>query len=354
MAARLASLLPRLSERDRRVALAVEARSWGRGGIEEVHWVTGAARSTIARGIRDLDAGTDVVGSSRVRAVGGGRKKVEDTDPGLLGALDGLIEPGTRGDPESPLRWTTKSTRNLARELTGLGHPVSHSVVALILKDQGYSLQGTRKKLEGAQHPDRDAQFRHIHDEVVEALGAGEPVISIDTKKKELVGRFTQAGREWRPAGSPEDVQTYDFPSLAEGKAIPYGVYDVADDSAWVSVGVDHDTSVFAVATIQTWWERMGRERYPHAHRLVITADGGGSNGHRPWLWKHELARLAAVTGLDIVVSHYPPGTSRWNRIEHRLFSRITLNWRGRPLETYQTVVNLISNTTTRTGLSVQ
>jgi hypothetical protein len=291
---------------------------------------------------------------NRVRAPGGGRKKAEVADPELLDRLDSLIEPGTRGDPESPLRWTTKSTRHLARELTAMGHDVSHSVVAKILRSTGFSLQGTRKTLEGAQHPDRDAQFRYINSRAEQFLAAGEPVISVDTKKKELVGRFTQAGREWQPSGEPEEVSTYDFPSLAEGKAIPYGVYDIADDSAWVSVGVDHDTSVFAVATIEQWWEQMGKTKYPNARRLLITADGGGSNGQRPWLWKFEIARLTAATGLDITICHYPPGTSKWNKIEHRLFSRITGNWRGRPLETYQTVVSLIANTTTVTGLTVR
>jgi hypothetical protein len=289
-----------------------------------------------------------------VRAPGGGRKKAETADPGLKDSLDKLIEPDTRGDPESPLRWTTKSTRKLADELTRAGHGVSHSVVALVLKSMGYSLQGTRKSLEGNQHPDRDAQFRYINERVKRALAAGEPVISVDTKKKQLVGRYGQAGKEWRPKGDPVEVSTYDFPDLAEGKAIPYGVYDLGDDSAWVSVGIDHDTSVFAVATIEKWWQEVGRHKYPDARELTITADGGGSNGHRPWLWKHELARLAAVTGLDITVCHYPPGTSKWNKIEHRLFSRITLNWRGRPLATYQTIVNLIGNTTTRTGLTVR
>jgi hypothetical protein len=354
MTARLVGLLPRLNERDRRVALGAEAKSWGYGGIEEVHRATGASRSTIKRGIRDLDGEEDRGLEGRVRARGGGRKKAEVTDPDLLAALDALIEPGTRGDPESPLRWTTKSTRNIADELTTSGHPVSHSVVAFLLKDSGYSLQSTRKTLEGAQHPDRDAQFRYLNSQVTAALDTGQPVISIDTKKKELVGRFAQTGREWRRSGEPEEVSTYDFPHSADGKAIPYGVYDLADDSAWVSIGVDHDTSVFAVATIEKWWETMGGEKYPDARELVITADGGGSNGHRPWLWKHELARLAAATGLDIVVCHYPPGTSKWNKIEHRLFSRITLNWRGRPLTTYQTIVNLISRTTTRTGLTIR
>jgi DDE family transposase len=354
MAVRLAGLLPRLNERDRRLALGAEAKSWGHGGIEEVHRATGMARSTIKRGMSDLEGEQDPGMAGRVRTQGGGRKKADVADPDLMGALDALIEPETRGDPESPLRWTTKSTRNLAGDLTASGHPVSHAVVATLLRDDGYSLQGTRKMLEGAQHPDRDAQFRYLNTQVTAALDAGVPVISVDTKKKELVGRFAQAGREWRPSGEPEEVSTYDFPSSADGKAIPYGVYDVANNSAWVSVGIDHDTSVFAVATIEKWWERMGRDKYPDARELVITADGGGSNGHRPWLWKHELARLAAATDLDIVVCHYPPGTSKWNKIEHRLFSQITLNWRGRPLTTYQTIVNLISRTTTKTGLTVR
>ncbi|MGH3502031.1 MAG: ISAzo13 family transposase [Nocardioidaceae bacterium] len=363
MAARLAGLLARLNERDRRLALATEARSWGYGGITAVHRATGASRTTIRRGLAELTGDTSEQADrdrdrdrvrDRVRAPGGGRKKAEVADPQLLEELDTLIEPGTRGDPESPLRWTTKSTRHLAGELTARGHPVSHPVVAQILRSVGFSLQGTRKTLEGAQHPDRDAQFRYINALAEELLAAGDPVISVDTKKKELVGRFAQGGKEWQPAGEPEAVSTYDFPDLAEGKAIPYGVYDVADDSAWVSVGVDHDTSVFAVATIEQWWEQMGRNKYPNARRLLITADGGGSNGHRPWLWKLEIARLAAATGLDITVCHYPPGTSKWNKIEHRLFSRITGNWRGRPLESYQTVVSLIANTTTVTGLTVR
>ena len=354
MAARLAGLLPRLNERDRRLALATEARSWGYGGITAVHRATGVSMPTIRRGVGELEAGEDPAVAGRVRAEGGGRKKAEIANPELLACLDGLIEPGTRGDPESPLRWTTKSTRNLASQLTALGYEISHSVVGKLLRSLGFSLQGTRKTLEGAQHPDRDAQFRYINSLAEEFLTAGDPVISVDTKKKELVGRFAQTGREWRSTGQPVEVSTYDFPASADGKAIPYGVYDIADDSAWVSVGVDHDTSVFAVATIESWWRQMGQEKYPNARRLLITADGGGSNGSRPWLWKFELARLSAVTGLEIVVCHYPPGTSKWNKVEHRLFSRITLNWRGRPLETYQTVVNLIANTTTATGLTVR
>lgn len=354
MAARLEVLLPRLNERDRRLALATEAQSWGRGGITAVHRATGASRSTIGRGMEELLADAPQDPNRRVRAPGGGRKKAEKADPELLGSLNSLIEPGARGDPESPLRWTTKSTRHLAGELTTMGHTVSHSVVAKILASIGFSLQGNRKTLEGTQHPDRDAQFRYINSLATRFLASGDPVISVDTKKKELVGQFTQAGREWQPTGEPVEVSTYDFPQLAEGKTIPYGVYDIADDSAWVSVGVNHDTSVFAVATIEQWWHQMGQKKYPNARQLLITADGGGSNGHRPWLWKHELARLAAATGLDITVCHYPPGTSKWNKVEHRLFSRITCNWRGRPLETYQTIVNLIANTTTTTGLTVR
>jgi hypothetical protein len=354
MQARLADLLPRLNERDRRLALAAEAKSWGRGGISAVNQATGASRKTIQRGMAELSNGSMEGPSNRVRAPGGGRKKAEDVNPELVDALEGLIEPDTRGDPESPLRWTTKSTRHLAAALTGMGHAISHNVVAKILRSRGYSLQGTRKKLEGSQHPDRDDQFRYINKLAGEFLASGDPVISVDTKKKELVGQFSQAGKEWHPQGEPVEVSTYSFPEQADGKAVPYGVYDLGDNSAWVSVGINRDTSVFAVATIEKWWENMGKQKYPNARRIFITADGGGSNGHRPWLWKYELARLATETGLEIIVSHYPPGTSKWNKIEHRLFSRITQNWRGRPLETYQTVINLIASTTTSTGLTVR
>ena len=354
MQARLADLLPRLNERDRRLALATEAKSWGYGGITAVQNATGVSRKTIRRGMAELSDDPTERPSDRVRAPGGGRKKAEVANRELADALESLTEPDIRGDPESPLRWTTKSTRHLAATLTEMGHSISHSVVAKLLRFLGYSLQGTRKKMEGSQHPDRDDQFRYINKLAREFLTSGDPVISVDTKKKELVGRFSQAGKEWHPQGEPVDVSTYDFPDQADGKAIPYGVYDLTDNSAWVSVGIDHDTSVFAVATIEKWWQHMGKERYPGARRLFITADGGGSNGHRPWLWKHELARFATATGLEIIVSHYPPGTSKWNKIEHRLFSRITQNWRGRPLETYQTIVNLIASTTTTTGLTVR
>jgi hypothetical protein len=352
MVARLEVLLPRLNERDRRLAMGVEARSWGYGGIAAVARAAGVSRTTVAKGIAELE--DEPADRKRVRASGGGRKRAEVADDGLLAALDALVEPETRGDPESPLRWTTKSTRHLARELTRAGHTVSHSVVAKILRSAGYSLQSTRKTLEGAQSPDRDAQFRYLNTTAGGFLAAGDPVVSVDTKKKELVGRFTQAGREWHRSGEPEKVETYDFPQLADGKAIPYGVYDLADNSAWVSVGIDHDTSAFAVATIRKWWEKMGSQKYPNARRLLVTADCGGSNGNRPWLWKYELAAFAAETGLEITVCHYPPGTSKWNKIEHRLFSRITVNWRGRPLTTYETVVTLIANTTTTTGLTVR
>lgn len=349
--ARLAALRPKLDERRWRLVMGAEATAWGWGGVAAVHRATGASKSTISRGVRELDAGGGV--DERVRSAGAGRKLVEVAQPGLVEALDGLVDASRRGDPESALMWTTKSTRKLATELTSSGFSVSHSVVAKILTSLGYSLQSVRKKMEGSQHPDRDGQFRYIAGEVEEFLAAGDPVISVDTKKKELVGAFARPGREWHPTGEPDEVNTYDFPHLADGKAIPYGVYDIGDDSAWVSVGVDHDTSPFAVATIAKWWNKMGAPKYPDATRLLITADGGGSNGHRPWLWKHELARLAAATGLGITVAHFPPGTSKWNKIEHRLFSRITLNWRGRPLTSYQTIVSLIANTSTTTGLAV-
>ncbi|WP_018635311.1 ISAzo13 family transposase [Parafrankia elaeagni] len=350
---RLEALQSRLNERDWRLAMGAEAVAWGHGGIAAVKLATGAARETIRRGIDELDD-PNVIKGGRVRAPGGSRKKVEASQPGIVEVLDTLIEPESRGDPESPLRWTTKSTRRLADEVTSLGFPVSHTVVSKVLRGMGFSLQGTRKTKEGGSHPDRDAQFRHIHDLAAAFLAAGDPVVSVDTKKKELVGAFEQDGHEWHPKGQPAEVNAYDFPYLADGKAIPYGVYDLADNSAWVSVGIDHDTSQFAVASISRWWEEMGREKYPNARRLMITADCGGSNGNRPWLWKLELAVFAARSGLEIFVCHLPPGTSKWNKIEHRLFSQISINWRGRPLTTYATIVSLIANTTTTTGLVVR
>jgi hypothetical protein len=291
--------------------------------------------------------------SVRVRAPGGGRKKLAETDPELVARLKALVDPQTRGDPMSLLVWTTRSTRNLAGALTEQGHPVSDRTVARMLRGMGFSLQGNAKVIEGKQHADRDAQFRYLAEQVDEHVAAGQPVVSVDTKKKELVGAFKNGGREYQPAGHPERVNVHDFPDKELGKAIPYGVYDVSANTGWVSVGTDHDTSAFAVATLRSWWQSIGKARYPNADRLLICADGGGSNGSRVRAWKVELAAFAAATGLHVTVCHLPPGTSKWNRIEHRLFSQITMNWRGRPLETHQIIVDLISNTTTATGLTV-
>lgn len=351
VASKYAALRPHLDERQRRLLLGVEAQQWGRGGIKAIAAATGAHPDTIARGVRELEGLAQP--SARVRAPGGGRKKLAEHDPGLAAKLQALVEPETRGDPMSPLVWTTKSTRNLAGALTEAGHPVSDRTVARMLRNLGFSLQGNAKVVEGAQHADRDAQFRYVGERVREHAGAGQPVISVDTKKKELVGEFKNGGREYQPAGEPERVYVHDFMDKELGKAIPYGIYDVSANAGWVSVGTDHDTSAFAVATLRRWWESIGRERYPHADRLLICADGGGSNSYRIRAYKVELARLAAETGLDITVCHLPPGTSKWNKIEHRLFSQITMNWRGRPLTTHQTIVDLISNTTTTTGLTV-
>ena len=351
VASKYAALRPHLDERQRRLLLGVEAQQWGRGGIKAIVAATGAHPDTVARGVRELEGLAQP--SARVRAPGGGRKKLAEHDPGLAAKLQALVEPETRGDPMSPLVWTTKSTRNLAGALTEAGHPVSDRTVARMLRNLGFSLQGNAKVVEGAQHADRDAQFRYVGERVREHAGAGQPVISVDTKKKELVGEFKNGGREYQPAGEPERVYVHDFMDKELGKAIPYGIYDVSANAGWVSVGTDHDTSAFAVATLRRWWESIGRERYPHADRLLICADGGGSNGYRIRAYKVELARLAAETGLDITVCHLPPGTSKWNKIEHRLFSQITMNWRGRPLTTHQTIVDLISNTTTTTGLTV-
>jgi Rhodopirellula transposase DDE domain len=289
----------------------------------------------------------------RTRKPGGGRKPVMHTDPGLGAALLALVEPGSRGDPESPLRWTTKSTRRLQAELAAAGHRVSVPTVAKLLKAEGFSLQANAKTIEGAQHPDRDAQFRYLNDQARDHIATGDPMISVDTKKKELVGQFKNGGREWLPRGQPERVNVHDFMDKKLGKAIPYGVYDIAANAGWVSVSTDRDTAEFAVATILTWWHKIGSPAYPDASRLLITADGGGSNGYRTRLWKIELARLAEQTGLTITVCHLPPGTSKWNQIEHRLFSHISMNWRGRPLTSHEVVVNTIAATTTRTGLTV-
>ena len=349
--AKFEAVLPHLDERQQRLVLAAEARSLGHGGIAAVARATGASRSRISQGIAELETGDEALG--RVRRRGGGRKALSVTDPGLVAALLALVEPTRRGDPESPLCWTTLSTRNLAAELTAAGHRVGSDTVAKLLGEQGFSLQANAKTLEGGQHPDRDAQFGYLTDQAREHLDAGDPVISVDTKKKELVGPYRNGGAEWRPAGQPEQVKVHDFIDPTLGKANPYGVYDLAADTGWVSVGTDHDTAGFAVETIRRWWQSTGPTRYPHATRLLITADGGGSNGYRTRLWKTELAALATDTGLQITVCHLPPGTSKWNKIEHRLFSHISMNWRGRPLTSHDVIVASIAATTTRTGLSV-
>jgi len=350
---RYAGLSPHLDERGRRLFAATEARAAGHGGIVAVSRATGIARSTIGRGLRELDE-AEPLELGWVRREGGGRKTLVASNPGLLGALLALVRPTERGDPMSPLRWTCLSLRQLEAALKSQGHPVSHTVVGALLKGQGFSLQANRKTLEGSSHPDRDAQFGHISKGVSRALAEGQPVISVDTKKKELVGPFRNAGREWRPQGTPEEVRVHDFLIEELGRAVPYGVYDLAANTGWVSVGVDHDTAAFAVQTIRRWWQDVGRPRYPRATRLVITADGGGSNGSRVRLWKRELQRLADELGLEITVHHLPPGTSKWNKIEHRLFSYISQNWRAKPLVSYRTIVNLIGATTTKTGLTVR
>ena len=348
---KFALLSPVLDERQRRLWMAVEAREAGRGGITMVARATGAARSTVTRGVDELESGaTD---SGRIRRSGAGRKRAESVDVELVAALERVVDPDTRGDPESPLRWTIKSTRQLSTALTGQGHRCSEWLVRRLLHDAGYSLQAAAKQIEGTAHPDRDAQFRYVNDQVREHHSAGQPVISVDTKKKELVGQYKNGGTQWRPSGNPERVKTHDFPDKDLGKAIPYGVYDIAADSGWVSVGADHDTAAFAVATIRRWWQAIGADRCPHADKLLITADAGGSNGYRTRLWKTELAALATETGLAITVCHFPPGTSKWNKIEHRLFSHISSNWRGQTLTSHEVAVNLIAATTTRTGLTV-
>ncbi len=352
VARRYTVLRPHLDERQRRLLLGSEATELGRGGIKTVAQATGVHPDTVARGVREI-AG-DPEPQRRVRAPGGGRKKLAETDPELAAQLESLVDPDTRGDPMSLLVWTTKSTRNLADALTREGHPVSDRTVARMLRGLGFSLQGNAKVIEGRQHTDRDAQFRYLAGQAREHTAAGQPVISVDAKKKELVGEFKNGGREYQPAGQPEQVNVHDFPDKQLGKAIPYGIYDVSANTGWVSVGTDHDTSAFAVATVRNWWDSIGRSRYPAAQRLLVCADGGGSNGHRVRAWKIELAAFAEQTGLHVTVCHLPPGTSKWNKIEHRLFSQITMNWRGRPLTTHQIIVDLISHTTTATGLLVQ
>ena len=342
-----------LDERSRRLWAGTEAQALGRGGVAVVHRATGLSRNTIVRGMRDM-ARSSPLAAGRVRRPGGGRKARAVLDPGLMAALERLVDPVSRGDPESPLRWTCKSTRTLAKELTEQGYPVSHRLVADLLHELEYSLQGNRKTMEGASHPDRNAQFEHINRKVAHRIDGGQPAISVDTKKKELVGEFKNNGREWHPRGQPEKVRVHDFLDPKKGKAIPYGVYDMARNAGWVSVGVDHDTAAFAVNTIRRWWRQTGRQAYPRARSLLIIADGGGSNGSRVRLWKWELHKFACQSGLTIEVCHLPPGTSKWNKIEHRLFSFISQNWRGRPLLTHATIVNLIASTQTSTGLKVR
>lgn len=346
-----------LNERLRRLFAANEAKVYGHGGITLAQKATGVARNSIKQGLKELSNKEErVVTSSptRIRKVGGGRKASVKQDKKLRIALEKLVEPSTLGDPESPLRWTCKSLRQLESELRSQGFSVSHTSIGNMLKGMGYSLQGNQKTLEGSKHPDRNAQFEFINSQTEDAMRAGQPVISVDTKKKELVGQYKNGGKELRPKGKPEQVKVYDFVDKKLGKANPYGVYDIADNSAWVSVGTDHDTATFAVSTIRRWWFSMGRELYPEAQKLVITADGGGSNGSRVRLWKVELQKLANELNIAIHVSHFPPGTSKWNKIEHRLFSFISMNWRGKPLVSHEAIVNLIAATTTRKGLKVR
>jgi transposase len=352
LARKLGSLWPHLNERQRRLLAAAEARELGRGGIAAVCRAVGISRPTVEAGLRELE---EAPGGppARSRRPGGGRKKVVDADPRIVADLEALVEPTAIGDPMSPLRWTTKSTRTLAAELAEQGHVASYKRVGEILHALDYSLQANAKVLEGTQHPDRDAQFRHINDKVRRFHHTGDPVISVDTKKKELVGAYKNAGSSWRPKGDPEEVLVHDFRDPAVPKAIPYGIYDPKRNEGWVSVGADHDTATFAVETFRRWWKAVGSPSYPRARRLLICADAGGSNGYRLRLWKLELSRLATEIGIPITVCHFPPGTSKWNRIEHRLFSQISMNWRGQPLTSYEVIVDLIGATTTRTGLSV-
>jgi hypothetical protein len=352
LAGRLAEIRPHLNERQWRLLLGAEARAIGRGGVKLVAGAVGASADTVSRGARELEQGIEPEG--RVRGAGAGRPAVEQADPALVEALEALVDPGSRGDPESPLRWTTRSTSHLAGELVKAGHAVTDRTVARLLKRSGYSLQGNAKTIEGRQHPDRDAQFRYLNAQVAVFQAGGDPVISVDTKKKELVGNFANGGTEWERSGHPRRVNVHDFADKELGKAVPYGVYDVTANIGWVNVGTDADTGAFAVESIRRWWNTVGKSAYPCASRLLITADSGGSNGSRLRLWKTELAGLAAETGLTITVLHLPPGTSKWNRIEHRLFSHISMNWRGRPLESHEVIIETIAATTTKTGLTVR
>jgi hypothetical protein len=351
------ALSPLMSERLRRLWAASEALTVGRGGIRLLARATGLSRNTIAAGLHELGMAAErptATSPERTRRPGGGRKRATQTDPTLWQALERLVDPLTRGDPQSPLRWTCKSTRRLAEQLTSQGHRITDRTVSKLLQAQGYSLQAPRKTQDGGRHPDRDAQFQYINAQVVAFQQREQPVISVDAKKKELVGDFKTGGREWQLRGSPEQVRVYDFPDKALGKAIPYGVYDVAANAGWVSVGMDHDTARFAVETLRRWWQKMGHVTYPQAQELLITADGGGSNGSRSRLWKVALQAFADETGLTISVCHFPPGTSKWNKIEHRMFCHLSSNWRGRPLESLEIIVNLIGETSTRTGLRIQ
>lgn len=347
-------LNPFLNEKARRLFLAAEAKTIGWGGIEKVSKATGASSDTISKGCKELEEEPEVIESGKIRKPGAGRKKLVDTDPTLQSDLDSLIEPTARGDPESPLRWTCKSTRKLAQELKNMGHNVSHTRVAEILRIQGYSLQSNQKVIEGTDHPDRNAQFILINNKTKLFTKFSQPVVSVDTKKKELVGNFKNAGREFHLKGNPLKVLVHDFKIPGNGKINPYGVYDISRNEGWVSVGTDHDTSAFAVESIRQWWNSMGKIAYPNAHKLLITADSGGSNGYRVRLWKVELQKLADDSRLEISVSHFPPGTSKWNKIEHKLFSFITQNWRGKPLISHEVIVNLIAATTTKKGLHVE
>jgi transposase len=351
LAAKFEVIFPHLDERQRRLLMGAEARVLGHGGIRAVAAAAGVREATVSAGVDELDAGVAPLG--RVRRPGGGRKRAAVADPGLRPALLALVEPDERGDPMSPLRWTTKSTRTLAAQLTAQGHRVSADTVADLLREEGFSLQANTKTIEGKQHPDRDAQFRYINEEVKSFQRSADPVISVDTKKKELVGQFSNAGRQWRPKGEPVRTLTHDFPDDSLGKAVPYGIYDLATDTGWVNVGTDHDTAAFAVESIRRWWNAAGSSDYPHATRLLVTADAGGSNGYRTRAWKAEMAALALQTGLAITVCHFPPGTSKWNKVEHRLFSHITMNWRGRPLSSHEVIVQTIAATTTSKGLRV-
>src|SRR6202158_1293715 len=352
LARRFAVVRPHLSEFARRLWVGAEGADWGRGGVAVCAAATGVAADTVRRGRKEAeDAKAPAAGRSR--APGGGRKRAETHDEDLVSALEAMIDPVTRGDPMSPLRWTSKSLRTLTAALRENGHQVSEFVVRRLWREWGYSLQANAKTAEGGRHPDRDAQFGYLNDQAQEFMAAGDAVISVDTKKKELVGTYKNGGREWNPAGEPEQVKVHDFLDPALGKANPYGVYDVGPNTGWVSVGTDHDTAAFAVNTIARWWSQVGAALHPGATRLLICADGGGANGYRTRLWKTELAALASASGLTITVCHLPPGTSKWNKIEHRLFSHISMNWRGRPLTSHEVVVNTIAATTTRTGLTV-